>query len=245
MHVGAVLPRALLRAPLRSARAHARTRTHARTHARARTRAAQRARTHARRSARAHARRSARTRATLPQCGCAGPCLPARACGERSATARASDGRERNPNSHVPPLPPTPIPPPSSGRVGCRKEMQFPAGSSIDASCDRSLWPMVWPAHVGPRLPARPAAAAGPAGPRQLPARPVRGGCRHGCPLRLPARPVSGGCWHDRPASAAGTAGPRWLPARPARLGCRHGRPAAVTGTACPRRLHENGSENS
>jgi hypothetical protein len=48
-----------------------------------------------------------------------------------------------------------------------------------------------------------PAAAAGTAGPRRLPARPASGGCRHG-----------------RPAAAAGTADPRRLLARNARGGC-------------------------
>ena len=61
MHVGAVLPRALLCAPLRSARAHARASlsAHARTHAHARTRAPQRARTRAAPRARAQRCRSA------------------------------------------------------------------------------------------------------------------------------------------------------------------------------------------
>jgi hypothetical protein len=63
MHVGAVLPRALLRAPLRSARAHARPRTHARRSARA----------HARAPLSAHARNAAAVRMcrSVP----CGPCM--------------------------------------------------------------------------------------------------------------------------------------------------------------------------
>ncbi len=144
------------------------------SHARrsARTHATQRAR----RSARAHSRRSARTRAAQRDAAAVRICrsVPRGPCMRRKLVPR---GRGRNPNSPVPPLPPTPLPPPSSGRVGWRKEMQFPAGSSIDASCDRSLRPMDWLTHVGPRLSARRAAASGPAGPKQLPAQPARCGC--------------------------------------------------------------------
>jgi hypothetical protein len=110
--------------------------------------------------------------------------------------------------------------------------MQFPAGSSIDASCDRSLRPMVWPAHVGPRLPARPAEAAvpaGPARPRRLPARLSAAAAGTAGQRRLLARPARLGGWHGRPAVVAGTAGPPWLPARPARGGYWHGMPAAAT----------------
>ena len=176
MHVGAVLPRALLRAPLRSARARTRTRTHA--HARAPL------------SARARAPLSARARnaAAVRMCRSV-PCGP---CMRRKVRDRTCLGweRERNPNSPVPPLPPTPLPPPSSGRVGWRKEMQFPAGSSTGAACGR------W---TGRRMSAhgcRP-------GPRWLQARLARGGCRHGRPAaaagtagprRLLARPARGGC---------------------------------------------------
>ena len=143
-----------------------------------------------------------------------------------------------DPNSPVPPLPPTPL---WQGWLAEGDAVPaFQAGSSTGASCDRSLGPVVWPAHVGPRLPARPTAAVGPAGPRRLPARPARGGCRNSA-VRL----ARGGCRHGRPAVAAGTPGPRRLPALPGRLSCRHGRPAAVAGTACPRRLHENGSGNA
>jgi hypothetical protein len=185
-----------------SARAHARTRRSARTHARrsaraplstraraplsTRARAPLRAAPHARAPLRAHALNAAAVRMCRSV-----PCGP---CMRRKVRDRTCLGweRERNPNSPVPPLPPTPLPPPSSGRVGWRKEMQFPAGSSTGASCDR------W---TGRRMSAhgcRP-------GPRWLPARLARGGCRHG--------------W---PAAAAGTAGPRR---------CWHGRPAAVDGT--------------
>jgi hypothetical protein len=97
--------------------------------------------------------------------------------------------------------------------------MQFPAGSSIDASCDRSLRPMVWPAHVGPRLPARPAAAAGPARPRRLPARLSAAAAGTTGPPRLLERPAGPGCRYGRPGLAAGTAGPRRLLARHARGG--------------------------
>ena len=104
-------------------------------------------------------------------------------------------------NSPVPRLPPTPL---WQGWLAEGDAVPaFQAGSSTGASCDRSLRPVVWPAHVGPRLPARPTAAVGPAGPRRLPARPARGGCRH--------------CLA---ASAAGTAGPQRLLARHARGGC-------------------------
>ncbi len=174
----------------------------ARTHS-APTRAAPRARTAIPRAPlseplRTHAqgsltRRSACTLSTLPQCGCAGPCPAARACGERSTTARASDGRE----SVIPTHPSLPFPPrhshllPLAGLAGgrrCSSRRAPRPAHPATAACGQ------WPAHVGPRLPARPATAAGPSGPR-----------------RMLARPARGGCWHGMPAAAAGTAGQRRL----------------------------------
>jgi hypothetical protein len=149
-----VLPRAHARAPLRA-------------HSRAPLRA------HARAPLSAHALNAAAVRmCRFVPCG---PCM------RRKVRDRTCLGweRELNPNSPVgpvPPLPPTPLPPPSSGRVGWRKEMQLPGnpGGLLDW---RILRPMDWPAHVGPRLPARSAAAAGTAGPRRLLARQARGCC--------------------------------------------------------------------
>jgi hypothetical protein len=48
-----------------------------------------------------------------------------------------------------------------------------------------------------------------------------------------------------RQAHPATAACGQWSGRRMSAHGCRHGRPAAVAGTACPRRLHENGSGNA
>jgi hypothetical protein len=226
-----VAPRActvLLRAPLRSARARARaplsarTRTHAplsayaRAHARlsARTHATQRARTHARAAQRLSARTRAAPRARAERCSSADVLVRAmRPVHAAKGPRRASDGGE----SVIPTHPSHPFPPRHS-------HLLPPAGLAGGRRCSSRRAPR-------PRMSAhgcRP-------GPRWLPARLARGGCRHG--------------WL---AAAAGTAGPRRLPARLARGGCRQGRPAAVAGTAgprrllaCPRRLLENGSKNA
>jgi hypothetical protein len=132
-------------------------------------------RAHARSPLRAHALNAASVRMCRSV-----PCGP---CMRRKVSDRTCLGwkREHNPNSPVPTLPPgsTPLLPPSSVRVGWRKEMQFPAGSSTGASSGRwTGWRMsahgCWP-------------ASGPAAPRWLPARPrpARGGCRHGRPAAV------------------------------------------------------------
>ncbi len=137
---------------------------------------------------RAHARRLARTRAP-PRARaqrCRSADVPvralraaARACGERSATARASDGRDSVISTH----PSHNATPTSFLCQGWLAEGDAVPGGLLDLRIlGQHLRLMVWLAHVGPLLLARPAAAAGTAGPRRLPARLARGGCRHGRP---------------------------------------------------------------
>jgi hypothetical protein len=141
-------------------------------------------------------RAHARTCSTLLQCGCAGLCPAARACGERSATARVSDGRESviptHPSHH-------PFPP--------RHSQLLPlAGLAAGRRCSSRRAPR--PAHPatassGQWFDRRTSAHGCRPGPRRLPARPARGGCRHG----RPAACQCGGCWH----ALAVTAYPRLL----------------------------------